>query len=62
MLLCCSWGTLGRAAVGTGKRMRLERVDMFLCFAYKGHLAVLQWARENGCEWDSETCADAEDT
>ena len=20
------------------------------------HLAVLQWARENGCEWDERTC------
>jgi len=24
--------------------------------AYAGHLAVLQWARQNGCEWDSWTC------
>ena len=21
-----------------------------------GHLEVLQWARENGCPWDSDTC------
>ena len=22
-----------------------------------GHLEVLKWARENGCEWNSWTCA-----
>ena len=22
-----------------------------------GHLEVLQWARNNGCDWDSDTCA-----
>ena len=22
-----------------------------------GHLAVLQWARAQGCPWDSDTCA-----
>ena len=25
--------------------------------AFGGHLDVLKWARENGCEWDSWTCA-----
>ncbi len=25
--------------------------------ALNGHLSVLQWARENGCEWNSNTCA-----
>ena len=24
-----------------------------------GHLEVLQWARQNGCPWDSDTCAGA---
>ena len=24
--------------------------------AASGHLAVLQWARENGCPWDEDTC------
>ena len=27
--------------------------------AFGGHLDVLKWARENGCEWDSDTCSDA---
>ena len=27
--------------------------------ARDGHLKVLQWARENGCEWDSDTCSEA---
>jgi hypothetical protein len=22
-----------------------------------GHLEVLQWARQNGCEWDKWTCS-----
>ena len=24
-----------------------------------GHLEVLKWARENGCQWDEWTCATA---
>jgi hypothetical protein len=24
-----------------------------------GHSELLQWARENGCPWDAETCARA---
>ena len=24
-----------------------------------GHLAVLQWARANGCDWDWSTCSEA---
>jgi hypothetical protein len=27
--------------------------------AKSGHLAVLQWARANGCEWDVDTCGNA---
>lgn len=27
--------------------------------AKRGHLAVLQWARENGCPWDEHTCSAA---
>jgi len=25
--------------------------------AYGGHLRVLQWARQNGCGWNSLTCS-----
>ena len=25
--------------------------------AERGHLEVLRWARQNGCEWDEETCS-----
>ena len=25
--------------------------------AYNGHLAVLQWARAQGCPWDENTCS-----
>ncbi len=27
--------------------------------AGNGHLAILQWARENNCPWDAVTCAKA---
>ena len=27
--------------------------------AREGHLEILKWAREHGCEWDSFTCANA---
>ena len=27
--------------------------------AYGGHLDVLKWTRENGCEWDWRTCSNA---
>ena len=27
--------------------------------ALNGHLEILKWARENGCPWDSNTCANA---
>ena len=27
--------------------------------AARGHLEVLQWARENDCPWDEETCSNA---
>ena len=26
--------------------------------AYPGHLKILRWAREHGCEWDEQTCAE----
>jgi hypothetical protein len=31
-----------------------------LCIAAKnGHLDVVKWCRENECEWDENTCANA---
>jgi hypothetical protein len=27
--------------------------------AHGGHLAVLQWARANGCDWDRDECSAA---
>ena len=27
--------------------------------ASRGHLEVLKWLRENGCEWNSSTCNNA---
>ena len=29
------------------------------CAAEGGHLEILQWAREKGCEWDKWTCTGA---
>jgi hypothetical protein len=36
-----------------------EKMDEWTCAnaAEKGHFEVLQWARENGCHWDSQTCS-----
>ena len=45
---CCS----GRVRTGArGTRGRATAA------AKGGHLEVLQWARQNGCPWDSDTCA-----
>jgi hypothetical protein len=27
--------------------------------ALRGHIVVLQWAHDNGCPWDEETCGQA---
>ena len=32
--------------------LRGHRRDRYRC----GHLEVLQWARANGCDWDTGTC------
>ena len=34
-----------------------ESKDVCSLAAQGGHLSTLQWARANGCEWDSDTCA-----
>ena len=28
-------------------------------YIQRGHLAMLQWARDQGCPWDEHTCAHA---
>ena len=42
------------ASVGEGQRVFVKRRDV-ACAAESGHLAVLRWAREHGCHWDSDT-------
>jgi hypothetical protein len=39
----------------TGKWNQIKNVCNYA--ARRGHLEVLQWARENGCHWDKWTCA-----
>lgn len=36
-----------------------ERDSTWLGAACGGHLGVLQWARENGCQWGSDMCMEA---
>ena len=31
----------------------------YLFIAYNGHLNILQWAKENDCEWSSDICSSA---
>ena len=47
----CSNGPARMAAPG----MRLPVPSA----AEGGHLEVLQWAHQNGCPWDEQTCAEA---
>jgi hypothetical protein len=41
--------------MGADERLRLER-RLTLWAARGGHLAVLQWARANGGDWNGGTC------
>ena len=36
-----------------------NEIEMKTCAfaALEGHLEVLSWARENGCDWSAEACA-----
>ena len=44
--------------MGASERVPVGRVDVRVRPS-KGHLEVLQWARENGCRWDGGTCSAA---
>ena len=44
--------------MGAGAWVPVGRIHLFAA-ALNGHLHVLQWARENGCPWNEETCAHA---
>ena len=44
--------------MGARERLPVGRVDV-LAPAEGGHLAVLQWARANGCPWDRYTYRNA---
>ena len=39
------------------KDNKISRLIDCSMIALEGHLEVLKWARENGCEWDYLTCA-----
>jgi hypothetical protein len=45
--------------VGARERLPVERDGRASLRREGGHLETLKWARENGCPWDEETCADA---
>jgi hypothetical protein len=44
--------------VGAGQRLRVGRGHV-PNGGKGGYLEVLQWARANGCEWDTNTCREA---
>jgi len=47
----------GGAEVGVGASLPVGLADV-RCAAYPGHLEILRWAREHGCEWDEQTCGE----
>ena len=47
--------TPGGVAVGARERVPVGRGDVH-DGGGGGHLELLQWARQNGCEWDEDTC------
>ena len=44
-------------AHGVRRAFERHKKDVCLWAADRGHLPVLQWARENGCPWDEKTCS-----
>ena len=58
--VCRWWGQLLRKAPMLEHIQSKNRRDTLCDYTAKhGHLKVLQWARANGCEWNSSTCANA---
>ena len=52
-------GAFRRFEVGTGCWLRMKSDMLLRKRLLGGHLELLKWARENGCEWDAMTCASA---
>ena len=59
----CEWDAMDQAALG-GKLGLVQPLrgegcpwNKWTCFqaVEQGHVKVLRWARENGCEWDAAT-------
>ena len=48
-----------RCCSGRGRTGASETWNICAHAAKGGHLEVLRWARENGCEWDRWTCSEA---
>ena len=42
--------------MGAGERLPLDQNITCMRAAQRGDLAMLQWARDNGCDWDRATC------
>jgi hypothetical protein len=46
--------------IASGNMKHIELSENTCKYAIKyGHLHILQWAKENGCDWDPKICADA---
>ena len=57
---CCGGGrSLWRCYSGREPMVAIGIVGTCRTAAGGGHLEVLQWARTNGCDWDSSTCSNA---
>jgi hypothetical protein len=45
--------------VGAGARLPVGMADVCVWAAEGGHLAVLRWAREHDCPWNTNSCVGA---
>ena len=56
-IISCIHTSFGRD-MGLSSLMTTQRGAIYLA-AQAGHLHIIQWARENGCEWNEDTCKGA---
>ena len=57
MFQCRESWQFGYVEICSRKALSVERRNLYA--AMHGHLHVLKWAKENGCNWDEFTCAKA---
>jgi hypothetical protein len=63
--VCCQWNCQfhnedhSHGHCKSPRQAPSTRTWLSMQMAAQGSLAVLQWARANGCPWDEDTCASA---